>query len=427
MKLYNGKIITYTFDIDGMYESGVYIITITGLSDSYFDVSFSDALTEAISDYPGISYSNNVLTISSGAKSGWVSFSRTITSDVPDDAIHAVSITPTSGSSINSASCISNKSAIDIGKVRGAAISGLEFSTELLPLQGDFTWLAAKGFTHVRIPYLWNRVQPTLGSALTTSVTSFANLVQCVTWARASGLKIILDMHNYGKRPIAATGTSYYFGTDSIPEYYLVDFYDKLSAYFGDVPDIFYELQNEPDRLLTSEFMYKLMNGCIGVIRKNGCRTTVIANTLGPNAYLFKRYTNKQALENFGKLKDPLDNVVYCAHQYLDSGYGGSAATCVVGANVAVDDFIKYASDNGLKVIFTEFAFGDPTVASNAQCGIEGPALLEKMNAEPSVGWLAWGCGSRWTTSYAFRMIPVAGNDPTNADTGYVTTLIRYI
>lgn len=97
---------------------------------------------------------------------------------------------------------------------RGVALSGLEFSGATLPgvynqdyfgsAQKTVDYFAGKGFNTVRIPFIWERIQPIVNGAL--DATYLSNLSQLVQEANNVGLKVILDCHNYGRRYISSYG-----------------------------------------------------------------------------------------------------------------------------------------------------------------------------------------------------------------------------
>lgn len=69
--------------------------------------------------------------------------------------------------------------------------------------QATFDWLASRWIRLVRLPFRWERLQPTLGRKLDPA--ELGRLREAVGRARRAGLRVILDMHDYGAasvRPI---------------------------------------------------------------------------------------------------------------------------------------------------------------------------------------------------------------------------------
>lgn len=93
----------------------------------------------------------------------------------------------------------------------GVNLAGAEFgvspSAPLSPARGGtgFRWstqatwqfLAAQGQRVIRLPFSWERIQPTPMAALDS--TYLAALQQQLTYATGAGLKVIIDCHNYAR------------------------------------------------------------------------------------------------------------------------------------------------------------------------------------------------------------------------------------
>lgn len=107
---------------------------------------------------------------------------------------------------------------------RGIALSGLEFgqggtrgtlNTDYFnSAQATYNYFAAKGFTTVRLPFTWERLQPALLGALDPT---YAGILDAeIAKAKNAGLRVILDMHNYGRYRIIADGGF----TDTFPVFF---------------------------------------------------------------------------------------------------------------------------------------------------------------------------------------------------------------
>lgn len=96
---------------------------------------------------------------------------------------------------------------------RGYSSSGLEFAPSFVGTVGTnyftsaqttYNYFAGKGFSTVRLPFIWERAQPTLLGAL--DPTYMAIIDGEIAKANAAGLRVILDMHNYGRRYVTLDG-----------------------------------------------------------------------------------------------------------------------------------------------------------------------------------------------------------------------------
>ena len=106
---------------------------------------------------------------------------------------------------------------------RGIALSGLDFGQGIIgqlgtnyfvSAQSTWNYFAQKGFTTVRLPFLWERIQQNLYGALDPT---FAGIIDGeIVKAKNAGIKVILDIHNYGRYHVIAPGGF----TDSFPVYF---------------------------------------------------------------------------------------------------------------------------------------------------------------------------------------------------------------
>ena len=65
---------------------------------------------------------------------------------------------------------------------------------------------SCKGMNIVRLPFLWERLQPTLSGSFDSGYQTL--LVNSVNALRATGATVLIDVHNYNRRKIEAGDTS---------------------------------------------------------------------------------------------------------------------------------------------------------------------------------------------------------------------------
>jgi hypothetical protein len=96
---------------------------------------------------------------------------------------------------------------------RGVSISGMEFGSAFpgtiatdyfLSAASTYNYFGAKGFNIVRLAFMWERMQPSLNSAIYAGYKGEIDAE--ITKAANAGMKVILDMHNFGRRNIINTG-----------------------------------------------------------------------------------------------------------------------------------------------------------------------------------------------------------------------------
>jgi len=128
-------------------------------------------------------------------------------------------------------------------KMYGVNWSGMEGQTTIVPTDASFAYYQSKGLTLIRVPFKWERIQPTLNGALDPTQLGYLDTV--LSRAANHGIKIILDMHNYGKYG------SNVIGSAAVPYTAYQDVWSKLAAHFAasaNASSIYaYDIMNEPN------------------------------------------------------------------------------------------------------------------------------------------------------------------------------------
>lgn len=149
---------------------------------------------------------------------------------------------------------------------RGVDIAGPEFGspTAAAPgipgtasVGGDYVWprldalqyVAARGIKTVRVPFAWERIQPTLSAALNAG--ELGRMQQFVADAGTAGMRVILDCHNYCRyTPVAGTTYVMQRTGGSLNAAHLTDLWTRLDAVFGgNAIVVGYDIQNEPNNI----------------------------------------------------------------------------------------------------------------------------------------------------------------------------------
>lgn len=194
--------------------------------------------------------------------------------------------------------------------------------------QATFNYLASQGVKLVRIPFRWERLQPVLGQSL--NQTEVGRLVDVVARARAAGLKVILDMHNYGayypsdgtqgvRRPIGSAQVSYGAFDDA---------WRRISAHFKSDPGVIgYGLMNEPvglqatSTLTPAKVWEHASQAALGAIRANGDTKLVLVS-----GYDWSGVRQWATEHPHAWISDPAHNFRYEAHHYFDRDNSGTYA-----------------------------------------------------------------------------------------------------
>lgn len=187
--------------------------------------------------------------------------------------------------------------------------------------KNSFDYLAARpnnGCTKVhRVGFRWERIQPVLGGNL--DAVELSRLKQCVANAKAAGLRVILDVHNYG---------GYYFADGRQPlnsarltVSYLMNLWARLVSNFKSETAVFgYDLMNEPfndggiraDAGNTEEKTWeRITQAIVDQTRRQGSNQWIFAPSYaGMDGFV--------AAHPRPWITDSLNRTAYTTHQYFD-------------------------------------------------------------------------------------------------------------
>ncbi|GJD52178.1 Endoglucanase [Methylobacterium crusticola] len=280
----------------------------------------------------------------------------------------------------------------------GVNLSGGEFGDLGRPLgQGyiypddaSFAYYAGRGMKLVRLPFKIERVQPTPFGAL--AARDAAELSRCVRAARAAGLRIVLDAHNFGKR-----------GDRPIEARDLVDFWGRLVALFKDEPAVAYGLMNEPVAFSPAAWR-PVVDDVVKAVRDRGSTQLLMIPGAGwDGAHSWVSDGNAKAFESFS---DP--NFMFEVHQYLDRNSSGSnLQDYAPGAGATrLEAFTAWARERKARAFLGEFGFALPAGETEAR------ALMASLTGNSDV-WQAYAywSGGPWWGDYAFSIEPTKEGD----------------
>ena len=297
----------------------------------------------------------------------------------------------------------------------GINLSGAEFGSGNTygrdyhyPGIGEIKYYAERGAELIRLPFDWERMQPTAGGPL--NPIELGRLKQFLADAHSVGVNVIVDLHNYGR---------YYgktIGSGSVSNAQFADFWQKLAGAIKGSPALVgYGLMNEPHDMGGAGIWKAAAQAAVDAIRRVDGTEAIYASGDGwSGAHSWLRF-NKDFI-----LRDPANNIIYEAHQYFDrnsSGtYVGSYDQEGAYANVGVDrlkPFVDWLKANNLKGFIGEFG-----VPSNDDRWLEvQERAIEYMEANGIAG-TGWGGGFWWSQNYSMFM-----GSPTKGETDYFEAL----
>ncbi|MDD1386782.1 glycoside hydrolase family 5 protein [Curtobacterium poinsettiae] len=297
------------------------------------------------------------------------------------------------------------------GMESGSKVPGKAGTDYAVPGNAELDYLKARGLTHVRVPFKWERMQPALNGALdSTYLSLYQGIVQ---YAGSIGLLVMLDNHNYGRYAGNPLGSS------STPISALADLWTRLAAIFKSNAAVYgYDLMNEPHDMPTSAAWPSAAQAAVDAIRAVDTATTIYVEGDGWSSAASWATKNAQLT-----IADPADNIVYSAHSYFDRDSSGTHydwnAEVAAGdqlhsptAPLTVDTgknrvaaFAAWLSANGFRghIGETGTAKGDP----NWLTALDRQLAYCQQTSIPVTYWSA----GPWFKNYALGVEPTAGKD----------------
>ncbi|MFL5729164.1 MAG: cellulase family glycosylhydrolase [Cytophagaceae bacterium] len=295
----------------------------------------------------------------------------------------------------------------------GVNLAGAEFGETVLPgtygthyiypSPASLDYYKGKGLKLVRLPFLWERLQPKMDSAL--SSTELARIDAFVAGAQSRGIYVILDVHNYARRTVS--GTQYIISTPQVPVSSFVDFWTRLATHFKNDTTIWaYGIMNEPNS----------MNGTWPATAQSvltGVRSVDTVHTiLMPGTDWSKAESWQAVNDGLKNLNDPYNNLLYEAHQYFDADYSGvynnSYDTDGTYPTIGVDlasPFVNWLIANNKKGFFGEY--GVP--GDDPRWNVVLDNFLSYLHNN-CVGGTYWA-GGPWWGNYNLSIEPSGGVD----------------
>ena len=295
---------------------------------------------------------------------------------------------------------------------RGVNLSGAEFGSTLPGVEGrDYAWpttaevdyFVSKGMNTLRVSFLWERLQPTPNGALASDYA--AKLDAIVEHATSQHAVVLLNPQNFAR---------YYgkvVGSTTVTNEVFADFWRRIAQRYRSNARVMFGLVNEPHDISTEQWVVAA-NAALSSIRGTGAKNTVLVPGnawTGAHSWNESWYGTPNAIAML-QVVDPGNNMLFEAHQYLDSNSGGQNGNCVSATigRERLAPFVTWLRKNGRKGFLGEIASGN-----NAMCDAAMTDMLDAISDASDVlqGWLWWGGGPWWPSSYPFYLDPTSGHD----------------
>ncbi len=208
----------------------------------------------------------------------------------------------------------------------GVNLAGAEFGYPIFPgtYNTQYTYPAAealdyyksKGLNLIRLPFSWERIQPTLNGNLDPAeLNRIKGFLQA---ARNRNMAVILDLHNYGRYYL--NGTEEIIGSPNLNIAHIKDLWTRLSSELKDNSEIWgYGIMNEPHDMLPSTPWFDIAQEIINGIRTSDTSTRILVGGDSWSSAEFWPF----ASDDLKNLSDPSNNLTFEAHCYFDNDSSG--------------------------------------------------------------------------------------------------------
>lgn len=296
-----------------------------------------------------------------------------------------------------------NANCLDQARLTGVNTAGAEFNLKNLPgtphkdytypPSADLAFYAEQGANIIRFPFRWERLQPSLDGPLDSA--ELGRMRTTINSARAQGLCVLLDMHNYAK---------YYgdkLGDEGPLDAAFTRFWLLVAKEFNDPTETVFGLMNEPANMPLADWAV-LAKKTLKALR-DAKATNLVFVSGGRWSGVHDWFSGLVAsnASEFDDVRDPLNRTVLEVHQYTDTDYSGTH-TALTGAGCLPPDHFDtkferiqaWAEEHGQQLFLGEFG-----VPGSPECIATLTRLLELTRTPPWRGWAYWAAG-RWWGNY---------------------------
>ena len=290
----------------------------------------------------------------------------------------------------------------------GVNFSGAEFNPGkanarpnfdyVYPSEAELSWAALHHMTAIRLPVEWSRLQPVLGAPI--DVAEWSRVTAVAHMARARGIRLVLDLHDYGAWHGRVVGSS------ALPDRVFADTWRRLAILARSEPDMILGLMNEPH--LQSPLQWETAaQAALNAIRAVGARNLVLVS--GANWDGAHSWTDGGAASNAAAMDhlsiSPTGPVAFEFHQYFDHDFSGTKPDCLAPADAVRT--LQPATD-WLRAGHRQGFLGEFAASASPPCLATLDAVLTYLDAHRLqwIGWTYWAAGA-WWGKYMFSVEPL--------------------
>jgi endoglucanase len=295
--------------------------------------------------------------------------------------------------------------------LKGVNLSSAEFGESYIPgtyeehyiypNQTEVDYFKSKKMNVLRLPFLWERLQPTLNQAF--NQTEFNRLNEFVTATTAKSMYVILDPHNYARY------RGNIIGSGQVPVAAFVDLWSRLANQYKNNPQVIFGIMNEP-HTMTTEAWLTAANAAASAIRNTGATNLLLVPGnawTGAHSWSQNWYGTPNATVMLDFV-DPGNNYALELHQYFDADHSGREPACATGNGAQkLEGVTAWLAANNKKGFLGEFAGANNTTCQQA---IASALQHIENNKNYWIGWTWWAAGP-WWGPYMYSIEPTNGAD----------------
>jgi endoglucanase len=295
---------------------------------------------------------------------------------------------------------------------RGINLSGAEFGKPggvpfkdyTYPSAETVSYFAGKGFDTVRLPFLWERLQPVLMQPFDKDEVN--RLKEAVALIRSHDMRVILDPHNYARY------RDKLIGSKDVPDAAFGDFWARLASLYANEDDVVFGLMNEPNHIPIEQWL-RAANAATAAIRNQAGANNLILvpGTAWTGAHSWMRSIDgKPNGVVMARFQDPGENFAFEVHQYLDNDFSGTKGNCSRGGDAvkALENFTGWLRQGGFRGFLGEF--GAP---GKERCidALKSMVDVTEENKDVWTGWAYWVAGDWWPADEPLNIQPTKDGD----------------
>ncbi|MDR3710687.1 MAG: glycoside hydrolase family 5 protein [Capsulimonadaceae bacterium] len=267
----------------------------------------------------------------------------------------------------------------------------------MYPNESEFDYFAAHGFNIIRLPFLWEVLQPALDKPILAD--ELKRLKSTVSCATSKGLVVLLDPHD---------GDRYFgklIGSPDAPNDAFAAFWSTMATEFKNNPRVYFGLVNEPNGVSPAQW-FASAQAAVYAIRKAGAKNVILVPGLdftGGHTWL----ASGSAIMN--KIDDPINNTLFEVHQYLDEDNSGThpdAISATIGSE-RLASFTKWCRATGKRAFLGEFGVAE---GKQNRAAIDDMLGYMEANRDVWAGFTYWSAGP-WWGDYMYSIEPTKAGD----------------